>query len=155
MMTKPGKRIKTDRRDARLISKCLAFHTYSPVYIPTEVDDAVKEYIRMRDDANRALARVKQQIIAFCIRHGKIHDGKSYWTNKHLEWLSSLDLGNKILSEVLQEYLIRYYQLREQVDMYDMRINELAQAEPYRQRWRSWAAFAVSPRIRHCLSVLR
>lgn len=30
MMTKPGKRIKTDRRDARLISKCLAFHTYSP-----------------------------------------------------------------------------------------------------------------------------
>ena len=81
MMTKPGKRIKTDRRDARLISKCLAFHTYSPVYIPTEVDDAVKEYIRMRDDANSALARVKQQIIAFCIRHGKIHDGKSYWTN--------------------------------------------------------------------------
>ena len=75
MMTKPGKRIKTDRRDARLISKCLAFHTYSPVYIPTEVDDAVKEYIRMRDDANSALARVKQQIIAFCIRHGKIHDG--------------------------------------------------------------------------------
>ncbi len=68
----------------RLISKCLAFHTYSPVYIPTEVDDAVKEYIRMRDDANSALARVKQQIIAFCIRHGKIHDGKSYWTNKHL-----------------------------------------------------------------------
>lgn len=65
MMTKPGKRIKTDRRDARLISKCLAFHTYSPVYIPTEVDDAVKEYIRMRDDANSALARVKQQIIAF------------------------------------------------------------------------------------------
>ena len=109
MMTKPGKRIKTERRDARLISKCLAFHTYSPVYIPTEVDDAVKEYIRMRDDANSALARVKQQIIAFCIRHGKIHDGKSYWTNKHLEWLSSLDLGNKILSEVLQEYLIRYY----------------------------------------------
>ena len=63
MMTKPGKRIKTDRRDARLISKCLAFHTYSPVYIPTEMDDAVKEYIRMRDDANSALARVKQQII--------------------------------------------------------------------------------------------
>lgn len=45
-----------------------------------------------------------------------------------------MDLGNKVLSEVLQEYLIRYCQLREQVDMYDMRINELAQAEPYRQK---------------------
>ncbi len=71
------------------------------------------------------------------------------------EWLSSLDLGNKILSEVLQEYLIRYYQLREQVDMYDMRINELAQAEPYRQKVEKLGCFAVSPRIRHCLSVLR
>ena len=59
MMTMPGKRIKTDRRDARLISKCLAFHTYSPVHIPTEMDDAAKEYIRMRDDANSALVRVK------------------------------------------------------------------------------------------------
>ena len=119
MMTTPGKRIKTDRRDACLISKCLAFHTYSPVYIPTEMDDAVKGYIRMRDDANSALVRVKQQIITFCIRYGEIYDGKSYWTNKHLDWLSNLNFGNDILSEVLQEYLIRYYQLREQVDMYD------------------------------------
>ena len=134
MMAMPGKRIKTDRRDARLISKCLASHTYSPVYIPTELDDAVIEYIRMRDDANSALVRVKQQIIASCIRHGKVHDGKSYWTNKHLDWLSNLDFGNGILSEVLQEYLIRYYQLREQMDIYDMRINELAQAEPCREK---------------------
>ena len=157
MMAKPGKRIKTDRRDARLISKCLAFHTYSPVYIPTEMDDAVKEYIRMRDDANSSLARVKQQIIAFCIRHGKIHDGKSYWTNKHLEWLSSLDLGNKILSEVLQEYLIRYYQLREQVDMYDMRINELAQAEPYRQKVEKLGCFrgiAAHTALSFCVEVI-
>ncbi len=29
MMTTPGKRIKTDRGGARLISKCLAFHAYS------------------------------------------------------------------------------------------------------------------------------
>jgi len=72
MMTTPSKRIKTDRRDARLISKYLTFHTYSPVYIPTEMDDAVKEYIRMCDDASGALVRVEQQIIAFCIRHGKV-----------------------------------------------------------------------------------
>ena len=40
------------------------------------MDDAVKEYIHMRDDASSALVRVKQQIIAFCIRHGKVHDSK-------------------------------------------------------------------------------
>jgi transposase len=39
------KRIKTDSRDAEIISKCLAYHTYSPVYIPSAQDAAVKEYI--------------------------------------------------------------------------------------------------------------
>ena len=154
---------KQQSRDCRIVcgyeAGCLGYslyHPYSPVYIPTEVDDAVKEYIRMRDDANSALARVKQQIIAFCIRHGKIHDGKSYWTNKHLEWISSLDLGNKILSEVLQEYLIRYYQQREQVDMYDMRINELAQAEPYRQKVEKLGCFrgiAAHTALSFCVEV--
>ena len=90
------------------------------------------------------------------VRREKGKGLKSYWTNKHLEWLSSLDLGNKILSEVLQEYLIRYYQLREQVDMYDMRINELAQAEPYRQKVEKLGCFrgiAAHTALSFCVEV--
>ena len=131
MMTAPGKRVKTDRKDAERISKCLAFHTYSPVHIPTEMDDAVKEYIRMRDDGNMALIRVKQQIIAFCTRHGKPFDGKSYWTKKHVDWLCEMDFDSAILKEALQEYMILYFQLREKVDMYDVRIEELSRMDTY------------------------
>jgi len=43
--------IKTDKRDTRKSAKCLAYRTYSPVYVPTDQDNAIKEYIRMRDDA--------------------------------------------------------------------------------------------------------
>ena len=32
MPVTPGKHIKTDRRDAQRICKCLAYHTYSPVW---------------------------------------------------------------------------------------------------------------------------
>ena len=70
MPVTPGKKIKTDRMDARRISKCLAYHTYSAVYVPMAEDDAVKEYIRMRDDENNTLKRIKQQTIALCTRHG-------------------------------------------------------------------------------------
>ena len=56
-MMSSAKQIKTDRRDAEKIAKCLAFNTYKPVYIPTEEDNAVKEYIRMRDDAKSAAKR--------------------------------------------------------------------------------------------------
>lgn len=133
MPVTPGKKIKTDRLDARRISKCLAYHTYSAVYIPTEEDNAVKEYIRMRDDANNTLKRIKQQTIALCTRHGKQYDGKSYWTKRHFEWLNTMDFGNALLNEVLKEYLVLYRQAQEKVDIYDMRITELSQGGSYRE----------------------
>ena len=133
MPVTPGKKIKTDRMDARRISKCLAYHTYSAVYVPTAEDDAVKEYIRMRDDENNALKRIKQQTIALCTRHGKQYYGKTYWTKRHLDWLGSLDFGNGVLNEVLQEYLVLYYQAQEKVDVYDKRIEEVSQSGKYRE----------------------
>lgn len=133
MPVTPGKRVKTDRRDAQRICKCLAYHTYSPVYVPDEEDNAVKEYIRMRDDGVAALKRVKQQIIACCIRNGQQFEGKHYWTKKHEDWLAKLDFGNAILKEVLQEYLVLYYSLSEKVDIYDARIEEFSHSPRYEE----------------------
>ena len=129
----PGNKVKTDRRDAEMIAKCLAYHTYKPVYVPDDEDNAVKEYIRMRDDGKDALKRVKQQIIALCIRHGKLYDGKNYWTQRHEDWLGKLDLGHAILNETLREYLAQYYTLTERVAVYDRRIEELSHMPRYEE----------------------
>lgn len=75
--------IKTDKRDARKITKCLAYGTYSLMYVPTDQDNAIKEYIRMWDDEQTMLKQTKQQINALRLRHGKVFDGKSNWTEKH------------------------------------------------------------------------
>ena len=40
MATSPNEKIKTDKRDAVKIAKCLAYGTYSPVYVPTDEDNA-------------------------------------------------------------------------------------------------------------------
>ena len=45
----------------------------------------------MRDDHRGALKKLKQQINAFCLRHGQIYSGKSKWTAAHLEWLRHLE----------------------------------------------------------------
>ncbi|MFU2377208.1 MAG: START-like domain-containing protein, partial [Bacteroidales bacterium] len=81
---------KTERRDAEIIAKCLAQHNYSPVHIPTAKDEETKEFLRMRDDHKLALKKVKQQILAFCLRHNYRYDGKSHWTAAHLKWLKAL-----------------------------------------------------------------
>ena len=44
------KHIKTDKRDAANIAKCLANRSYNAVHVPTQDDEQVKEFIRMRDD---------------------------------------------------------------------------------------------------------
>ena len=127
-------RIKTDRRDAGNIARCLAFHTYSEVNVPTDEDVSVRDYIRMRNDQKKLLKVIKQQILAFVLRYGfRFDGGKNYWTGKHVAWLKSLDLGG-LLQETLKEYLITYDYLTDKIKRLDQRIDELADGESYRDK---------------------
>jgi transposase len=127
-------RIKTDKKDAGNIARCLAFRTYSPVNIPTKEDESVKEYIRMRDDKKQALKKVKQQILAFVLRQGfRYEEGKSHWTQKHVNWLKSLKM-NGLLQEALDEYLITYDYLVSKLERLDAKIEEIAVGERYKEK---------------------
>ena len=134
-------RVKTDRKDAANIARCLAFHTYSEVYVPDEQDNQVKEYIRMRDDQKLALKKVKQQILAFVLRQGKrFEGGKTYWTIRHMKWLYGLELA-PLDKETLSEYLITYEYLVEKIERLDRRIEELASEERYREKVKKLGCF--------------
>ena len=134
LQPKGKKKIKTDKRDAKLIARCLAHHDYSPVHIPTEQDEQTKEYIRMRDDHKLALKKVKQQILSFCLRHNYRFDGTSrHWTQTHLKWLNSLQ-PEGLYREILREYLLTYVQLVEKLERLDKRIEELASEETYKEK---------------------
>ena len=134
MMEQKGKkRVKTDKRDAKKIAKCLAYHTYSPVHIPTEEDDQVKEYIRMRDDIKANLKRTKQQIISFCLRHGLVYtQTRTTWTQAHLKWLRDQKLAG-LYQETLDEYILHLTQLMEKVERLDKRIEDLSNRETYKE----------------------
>ena len=130
MLSEKGKRIKTDVRDSLLIAKCLAYDGYKKVHVPTVEDDAVKEYLRMRNAQKRELKRLKQQINSLCIRHGYLYSGVK-WTLKHLQWLRSIVFASIILQETLEEYLITYEEKISKIERYDKRIEELAAVPQY------------------------
>ena len=124
---------KTDKRDAALIARCLAHHDYNEVHVPTEKDEQIKEFIRMRDDHKLALKKVKQQILSFCLRHGIQYDGtKSHWTQTHINWLRSLKLDG-VDQETLDEYLLSYDYLTKKLERIDNRIKELAEDKDYKE----------------------
>ena len=127
------KKVKTDKRDAALIARCLAHRDYSPVHVPTEQDEQTKEYLRMRDDHKLALKKVKQQILSFCLRHNYRFDGtRNHWTQAHLKWLRALK-AEGLYHEILEEYLLTYDQLTEKMERLDRRIEELASDKEYKE----------------------
>ena len=128
-----GRIIKTDKRDSKNIAKCLRNHTYSAVHIPTEEDDQVKEFIRMRDDVKANLKRIKQQLLSFCLRHRLVYSGtKNNWTQAHMKWLEQLKLDG-VLQEVLDGYLIELRHLMDTIDRYDRRIEEMSRHDDYQE----------------------
>lgn len=135
------KRVKTDKKDAAQIAKCLAFRTYSPVYIPSKEDEEVKEYIRMRDDHKIALKKVKQQILSFCMRHGySFKETRTNWTQAHIQWLNNLKLEG-LYGELLTEYLLTFNQLEEKIRRFDRKIEELASRDEYRENVQNLKCF--------------
>ena len=131
MLTPQGKRVKTDKRDARLIAQCLCYGGYHPVYIPTDEDNAVKEYLRMRDDHKLEQKRLKQEICAFTLRHGHQYVGTK-WTTRHVIWLRKLEL-DPLLREALDEYLASYEELEANIERYGKRIEEISAEARYQE----------------------
>ena len=139
MLTQKGSRIKTDARDALMIAQCLSYGGYRAVHIPTEEDDSIKEYLRMRDDHKDALKKTKQQIGAFCLRHGHYYDGTK-WSCRHLLWLRKLSLS-PLYQETLDEYMATYDSLVAKIERLDLRIEGLASQEAYADKVRRLGCF--------------
>ena len=113
-----------------MIAQCLSYGGYHAVHVPTDKEDSVKEYLRMRDDHKLALKKIKQQINAFCLRHGYFFPDTK-WTIKHLSWLRKLEIAG-LLRETLDEYLASYDEQTAKIERFDQRIEELASDPDYK-----------------------
>ena len=103
----------------------------------------------MRKDHKLALKKIKQQINAFCIRHGFCYNGTK-WTLKHLKWLKKLEITNELYRETLDEYMASYEEQEAKIERYDKRIEEIAEQTKYHDKVKNWNVFLESRRIQHC-----
>ncbi len=93
---KPGERVKTDRRDARKLAELLRAGLLTGVHPPTEVDEAVRDLCRAREDARGDLVRGRHRVSKLLLRHGWTWSGgKKAWGQGHRLWLRSLRFEHK------------------------------------------------------------
>lgn len=124
------RRIKTDRIDARAISRILAYKSYSQVHLPSEEIEALKEYTRARYAKKRMLKKAKQELLSFLLRNGKTYpESGNYWTKKFFNWIKTVQFSKKWMQEAFNEYLAEVYSLKAKIERMDMKIREIAGLE--------------------------
>lgn len=104
--SKPGERIKTDRRDARKLARFLRSGDLTVVWVPDEEQEAMRDLTRARHDFKAQERKARQQLNAYVLRHGHVWPGnKTRWTQTHYNWLESLKFPHDWQQVVLQEYI--------------------------------------------------
>ena len=120
--TKPGDKVKTDKRDAISLARLHRAGELFPIYVPTDEDEAMRDLTRSRVDAMIAHKKARQHLLSLLLRNGVYYKGKADWGNKHLRWLSTINLPHKAQQIVFQDYVNsieqahqRHQQLVEQI----------------------------------------
>ena len=102
----PGERIKTDRRDALKLARLLRSGDLTPVWVPDQEQERMRDLSRARDDMKGQERKARQQLNAFLLRHGHHWpSGKTRWTPAHENWLAELKMDHPWQQVVLQEYI--------------------------------------------------
>ena len=103
---KPGERVKTDRRDALSLAKNFRSGDLSPVWVPDQEQEAVRDLVlvRCREDAKYSQRRARQRLSSFLLRNDVRYPGRTRWTQAHLAWLQDLRLPHRAQQIVVQDY---------------------------------------------------
>lgn len=102
---KPGDRIKTDRRDSEKLAVLHRSGDLTPVWVPDETHEAMRDLVRARLDAVMQLSRARQQLLAFLLRHGRSYTAGKTWTQRHRAWLAGQTFEQPAHQIVFQDYV--------------------------------------------------
>src|SRR5215475_10680695 len=121
--SKPGDRVKTDRRDAEKLARCYRAGELTVVWVPNAAQEALRDLVRAREAAKKDQLRHRHRLGKFLLRHGKRPtDAGTTWSQKYLNWIRI----HVHFEQPALEATLKYY--REEVDHIAERITKLEQA---------------------------
>jgi len=100
-----GDRVKTNRRDAENLARLLRAGELTPVWVPDERHEAMRDLSRAREAAMDDLKRKRQQISSLLLRLGMHYPGKTTWGKAHRNWLRSQKIAHREQRIVFEESL--------------------------------------------------
>jgi transposase len=128
-----GRRVKTNKMDARKLATLYRAGELTSISIPTEKQEALRDLLRAREDVLEDVTRRRHRLSRFLLRHGlKYRLGKA-WSKGHWLWIRSLRFEDPHLQTVHKEYCIGLQEALEQLSRFDQYVEEISQQAEYKR----------------------
>lgn len=101
---KPGERVKNDTRDAVALARLFRAGELTLVWVPNEIDEAMRDLVRARQSAARDVRRLRTRIQLFLLRHDLRYATKP-WSDRHRVGLADRRFPHPAQQIAFQSYL--------------------------------------------------
>src|SRR5262249_2068022 len=125
-----GQRIKTDRRDAVKLVRLFRAGELTPIHVPNEAEEAVRDLVRGREDGRRDVLRWRHRVLKFLDRPGGLYVTGRNWSPSHWSWIRNQHFDLPILQRTFEATLFALEQALARVAELDKEITALAKTEP-------------------------
>jgi transposase len=147
---RPGVQRKHDKRDASDLARLYRAGELTPVRIPSEAEERVRDVVRCRETFQREILKSRHYILKFLARRGLVFRDGTNWCTPHLRWLQHLTTEQSPLAPadrlVYREYhaLLEYkLQRRDELDREIARLAALPTLAPMVQRLQCFRGIAL------------
>jgi transposase len=129
---KAGDRVKTDRRDAMKLARCLRAGDLTAVWVPDAAHEALRDLVRARLAAKRDQLRARHRLNKFLLRHGhRPAVGTSPWGHEHLRRIrQGIRFEQQAQQLTLIDYLHEVEHAAERIERLQRAIEQVVREAP-------------------------
>ena len=104
--SKPGDRVKTDRRDAVKLARCYRAGELTTVWVPDQAHEALRDLVRAREAAKKDQLRARHRLGKFLLRAGR-RPAKDLpaWGSDYMVWVRALTFEHVAQQATMVDYL--------------------------------------------------
>lgn len=134
--TKPGDRVKTDRRDAQRLASSFRAGELTAVWVPDAEHEALRDLVRAREAAKQDQLRARHRLGKYLLRHGKRPpQTMRAWTENYLQWIKGkVSFDQRCQQVTLEDYLNEVDHAGARVARLDKAIDEAVEQAPETMR---------------------
>jgi transposase len=122
---KAGDRVKTDRRDAERLARSFRSGDLTPVWVPEEESESLRDLVRAREAAKQDQLRARHRLSKFLLRTGqRPAAGVKAWTLVYMTWVRQLCFTQVARESTRLDYLHEVEHLGERVARLEQAITE-------------------------------